>query len=57
MKEGEYGEYIIKSGKSVEIVRPLTRSEAEALFSNFEQLALWKPLISHIKTLVEGCCI
>jgi hypothetical protein len=25
---------------------PLTRSEVEVLFSNFEQLALWKPLIS-----------
>ena len=28
------------------IGRPLTRSEVETLFSNFEKLALWKPLIS-----------
>jgi hypothetical protein len=28
------------------IGRPLTRNEVETLFTNFEQLALWKPLIN-----------
>ena len=34
-----------KETESKKIKRPLTKKEVEALFRNFENLALWKPLI------------
>jgi len=36
--------------ESEKLGRPLTRSEVDILFSDFEQLALWKPLINRGRT-------